>query len=260
MTEFWDRGWAKLAFDPQVLDWVTQALPMARRAMDAPENAHWWTCENTWFVGVDALPNQKDGSLNGGEPLSGAVKGAVLELGYPWLDLHRAQVSVMRPGYPKPRDAESESAFRYRLKRDAAHLDGLLAVGPSRQRKLLEPHAYVLGLPLNPVPQEAAPLVVWEGSHTPVRAAFQARFADVPPQDWQDVDVTDMYKTLRTQVFDTCRRVVVHAEPGESYVLHRHTLHGVAPWVAPDSSHTDRVIAYFRPEFPEGIRPWLEAP
>ena len=41
------------------------------------------------------------------------------------LALHPAQLSVIYPGYPKPRVGESEAAGRYRVKRDAAHLDGL---------------------------------------------------------------------------------------------------------------------------------------
>ena len=41
------------------------------------------------------------------------------------LALHPAQLSVIYPGYPKPRVGESEAAGRYRAKRDAAHLDWL---------------------------------------------------------------------------------------------------------------------------------------
>ena len=79
-------------------------------------------------------------------------------------------------GYPKPRKGESESAFRYRLNRDAAHVDGLLPVGAHRQRMLKEPHAYVLGLPLNESAAGASPLVVWEGSHVIMAEVFLTAF------------------------------------------------------------------------------------
>ena len=52
---------------------------------------------------------------------------------------HKAQLSVIFPGYPKPRTGDSEAAFEYRRKRDAAHVDGLLPIGVEKTY-LVEPH------------------------------------------------------------------------------------------------------------------------
>ena len=97
-------------------------------------------------------------------------------------DLHSAQVSIIFEGYPKPRDKESQSSFNFRLKRDAAHVDGLIADFPGGPRKLKEPHAYVLGIPINQAPKGASPAVVWEGSHQLMAKAFERFFLNRKPE------------------------------------------------------------------------------
>ncbi len=207
-----------------------------------------WRCGGTWFVGVDALPNAADGAVGG--------------VDFPWEalpltpePLHRAQLSVIRPGYPQPSPDETPAAFRFRQTRDAAHLDGILAVGPGKKRMIKEPHAWILGLPLND--SDAAPLVVWEGSHVVMQAALQTALQDHPVDRWGDVDITDAYQAARAQIFQTCRRVALPARPGEATLIHRLLVHGVAPWesggVAPDAG---RIIAYFRPQM-ASVADWL---
>jgi len=72
-----DRGWVKFPAEPTLRDWAAAALPLAReRVRDPAERAKWLQCEGTWFVGVDALPNDGParkrveglvaGNLNGG--------------------------------------------------------------------------------------------------------------------------------------------------------------------------------------------------
>ena len=71
-------------------------------------------------------------------------------------------------------------------------------------------------------------------------------------------DVTEIYQETRRRVFETCARVVVTAPPGCAIVLHRMTLHGVAPWAkGADAAGGRRMIAYFRPEMPGGVPAWL---
>jgi hypothetical protein len=54
---------------------------------------------------------------------------------------------------------------------------------------------------------------------------------------------------------------VVHGPPGCAYLLHRLTLHGVAPWDASAQAAPEgRLIAYFRPPMPGGARAWVDAP
>ena len=224
------RGWASWPVDPAVQAWVRAARPVAEeRVADPEQQAEWLQCEGTWFVGVDTLPNGPDGGVGGSVPLAGQAYAAASAL-YGPLPLHRGQVSVMYPGYPRPRQGESDGAFRYRLNRDAAHVDGLLAVGPDRQRMLKERHAYILGLPLNDSDAAASPLVVWEGSHEIMRAAFADVLRDLPETDWAHVDLTAPYQAARREVFETCERIVLPARPGQAYLVHRLALHGVAPW------------------------------
>ena len=257
-TAFRRTGWARFQFDPLVLDWVAHALPAARRAVQEPALAHWHQCDGTWFVGVDALDNDDEGRVAGSGPLAGrAVEFVRAEFGAVPA-LHKAQVSVIFPGYPRPREGEGEAGFRYRLNRDAAHVDGVLSVGKNRRRMVREPHAFILGVPLNHVDDKAAPLVFWQGSHVIMRDAFVNAFAGYDTKGLKEVDVTEAYQAARRVAFETCPRIAIAAKPGEVVLLHRMTLHGVAPW--PDTVKAvpeGRIIAYFRPELPDGVARWL---
>ena len=139
------RAWAQAAY--------TRAAVILR---DAPKEA--FRHGSTWFVGVDALPNAPDGSLDG------------VALAGPWqahiaapAQWHRAQLSVVFPGYPQKDASESEAAHRFRTLRFGAHIDGLLPEGPQKRRFLREPHGFILGIALDH--SQNAPLMVWPGSH-----------------------------------------------------------------------------------------------
>ena len=254
------KGWAKFPPERAVRDWAAAALAVAReRVRDPDERAKWLQCEGTWFVGVDALANDGLGDLGAG-PLGGAAYAAACAL-YGALALNPAQVSVVWPGYPRPREGEGEAALRYRLRRDAAHIDGLLAMGPERRRMLQQRHAWILGLPLCDCSAGASPLSLWEGSHEVMRAAFARALDGVAESCWADTDLTEVYHAARAEVFETCPRLTLPARPGEAYLLHRLTLHGIAPWRRGAKAPKEgRMIAYFRPELPGGTRGWLDLP
>lgn len=261
MSDFLARGFVSFPADAPALAWARHAHPFGvAAARDPAHHAGWLRCGGTWFVGVDALPNDAEGLVAGGPPLAGAAMGFVREaLGFR-LPLHRAQVSVCYPGYPQPSPEESEAAYGFRLRRDAAHVDGLLPEGPEMRRYVKEPHAYILGITLTRQSPDAAPLTVWEGSHLIMKEMFAAAFAGTPPEDWANVDVTDAYQAARRRVFETCRRIELPSGPGEAVLLHRHLLHGVAPWGENAKGPEEgRMIAYFRPEFP-AMAEWLNAP
>lgn len=255
---FEQKGWLRFSHDPQVAAWAAHALPYGARALTDPTCAEWFQCERTWFIGVDALPNDTAGRLPEGPPLAGAPVDFITRHIAAMPDLHRAQVSSVFPGYPRPRPGEGDAAFRYRVIRDAAHVDGVKMFGDQRRRRVEEPHAWVLGIPLNSASPDASPLVIWEGSHHIMRRAFAAAFDGVPQADWAEVDVTDPYTAARAEVFATCPRITVPAKPGESYLMHRLCLHGVAPWAESASAPEEgRMIAYFRPELADWTNGWL---
>ena len=53
-------------------------------------------------------------------------------------------LSVTYPGYPVQEHESDAPAFGYRLKRDAAHIDGLIRDGPDIRRFAREYHAFIL--------------------------------------------------------------------------------------------------------------------
>jgi hypothetical protein len=238
-------GFVTFGHDPRVARWADAAYQRtvaltAEKGVLAAQLRH----QDTWFVGVDALDNDADGTVAGV-----ALRG-------PWevpqLPLHRAQVSIVYAGYPQQDKDESAANHRYRLNRRAAHVDGLLPVGRDKRRFALEPHAYILGLPLNDI--SAAPTVVWKGSHHIMKRALVAAIGDQMPTD---VDITDVYQAARREVFETCEMVALNCKVGEAFLLDRFALHGTEQWdpsIAPVPE--GRMIAFFRPEF-ANPRDWL---
>ncbi len=260
VDHFQDKGWISFPYDPVLAEWVEEALPAARSSVSDPAHAPWLDCEGTWFIGVDALTNDRQGRVGRSLPLAGHAMDFITGQ-YGVLPLHKGQVSVIYPGYPRPRRGESEAAARYRRNKDAAHVDGLRPSGTGRRRHVDEPHAWILGIPLNKASADASPMVLWEGSHKIMGAAFRNAMAGHPDEALHQIDVTEIYQTARREVFDTCPRIELPAAPGEAYLLHRHCLHGVAPWAETASCGPDgRMIAYFRPECAGGVAEWLETP
>lgn len=260
VKQFLENGWCRFDHDPQLEQWVEAIRPVAHACVAAPENAQWLRCGGTWFIGVNALPNNAEGAVDGGLPLAGrAVDFIRNDLAMREFAWDRGQVSVVYPGYPKRVPSESASAYRYRVDRDAAHVDGILREGPDGRRFVRNLHDFLLGIPLVDVSADTSPFVVWEKSHELVRAALQARIGGIRPRAWAQEDVTDLYNDVRNRIFDECDRVEVTAGPGEAYLVHRFALHGIAPWSPSGPQDIDgRMVVYFRPESlaPED---WLNA-
>lgn len=256
MSELHNPGWLRFPADPAIYDWARCALPHARAAVADPANARWLRCGGTWFAGVNVLRNAADGTIGGSGPLRGAAVEAIRGLLGDLPPFDAGQISVIYPGYPV-QDKESDAAHTYRLRRDSAHVDGLLRIGAENRRMIREPHAFVLGIPLTDSDEGASPLVVWEGSQEVMRKAFRTVLANHPADKWSEVDVTEVYKAARRTCFETCRRVAIHASPGEAYLIHRLALHGVSPWQDGAGAGPDgRMIAYFRPAL-TSLEEWL---
>lgn len=244
-------GFVVLPHDARVERWAQAAYTVARGLVADPEvRKQNLRHGNTWFVGVDALPNDTLGAVDD-VPLHGPWADLV-----PSLPLHRAQLSIVYPGYPQRDPKQSEPNHQFRVVRKAAHVDGLLPEGPEKRRFAREYHAYILGLPLNATPQ--APTVVWKGSHHIVTRALRDAIADRDPST---VDLTDAYAQARRKVFEGCPVIAVNAhseaKPGTSFLIHRLAMHGTDPWPADfDPASEGRMVAFFRPAF-DAIAPWL---
>lgn len=256
------NGWCRFPFDPALADWIDRVLPHARATVADPALASWHRYRGTWFAGVNALPNDDRGAVPDGPPLAGQAVNFIrsvldlreMGLALPW---DRAQVSVCYPGYPQQMEGESDAVFDFRLKKDAAHVDGLLREGQDRRRRLKEYHAFILGIPMVPFTPDAAPFSLWEGSHLVFGKWFRETFASLPLEKWEEIDITEGYQRVRRAVFETCRRVTIHAKPGEAYLAHRHILHGMTPWGETAEAGPDgRMIIYFRPALPDPSH-WL---
>jgi hypothetical protein len=260
-SQFFEKGWCRFQFDEMLMQWINHALPCARETVAAEENEQWLRCGGTWFAGVNLLPNAADGSVCGSDALQGKASDFIRQaLGLDKFDWDRAQLSVCYPGYPQPMPGETEAAYAYRRDRDAAHVDGFLAEGPDRRRHLREYHGFILGIPMVEFNAGASPFVVWEGSHEVIRKTFAEQFQDVPAEQWGEIDITGVYHEVRRKIFGLCRRVEIHARPGEAYLVHRLSLHGIAPWQGTASATPDgRMICYFRPET-GGPESWLLSP
>ena len=263
---FFAKGWVAFEPDDAIAEWAGAVRPLAERAVEDPDlAARWLRSGGTWFVGAGALDNDRSGAVpaRGVPPLSGRpVTFAQEALGLGSFGWDRAQLSVCLPGYPRPDPQESEAAYRFRLRRDAAHVDGILRDRHQR-RYLGETHAFILGVPLARVAPSEAPFVVYEGSHDIMRMALGRRLEGIDPAGWSAEDLTDAYVAARRKALDGCKRVEIHLGPGEVYMVHRLALHGIAPWREPaggSDPQAKRMIAYFRPDIASEPSPrwWLE--
>ena len=257
-NSFFEKGWIKFGKDPVLENWVRKTLIPVKNIIAKKEHRQSLRCGGTWFAGVNILENNAHGSVDGGPVLDGIaidfIRRELYSSNFSW---DPGQISICYPGYPKPMPEESVAAFNYRVKRDAAHVDGLLPEGIGRRRHLREYHGFILGIPMLECSPKASPVVVWEGSHEFIREAFKAAFADISPRDWGNIDVTGIYQSTRREIFKCCQRVEVFARPGEAYIIHRLSLHGVAPWgTNASTSRQGRMICYFRPEV-TGPWEWL---
>lgn len=262
-SAFFDRGWVRFPHDPAIAAWAAAALPIAEEAISDPDQRRaWLRCNGTWFAGVNALPNDENGAIPAKSLPS--LRGNVIdfvqqELDLPDICLDPAQISVCYPGYPAHGSEETSAAHRYRMVRDAAHIDGLRR-DAARRRFPQEFHGFILGIPLDRAVSGGAPFVIYEGSHQVMRHALTQRLGKLPPDKWHVEDVTEAYVAARRDAFENCARVEIPAQPGEAYVAHRLSLHGVAPWRGPATGQ--RTVAYFRPDpFPRASPAWwLERP
>lgn len=251
-ADFLANGFCRFGTDAALLNWVTSIRPIGEAlADDADLRERWLRSGGTWFAGVNILPNTSTGELGQSGSLRGDAVSFLREL-YPTQHLHwdQAQISVCYPRYPMPDDSESEAAFAFRVNRNGAHMDGLHPIGPDKRRFWRELHGFVLGIPLTQADAQAAPLVVWRGSHIVLQQMLRSALDGHPLESWSEIDLTETYKAARRRIFEDCERVELSVRPGEASLLHRFSLHGVAAWQeGAVAEATGRMIAYFRPSF-----------
>jgi len=233
-ADFLQHGWARFAHDPELDDWARAIRPIGISLAEDPDlRSDWLRHGGTWFAGVNVLPNSKSGALGQSGALRGQAVDFIAKL-HPEYRVYwdQGQISVCYPGYPMPDDGETR-----------------------------EFHGFVLGVPLTSADAKAAPLVVWDKSHEIMRLALRGALSAHAQENWSEIDLTEVYQAARREVFDTCKRVELSVRPGEATLLHRFTLHGVAPWEeGAQAEPSGRMIAYFRPCFAWSAGESLAAP
>ena len=259
LQQFVQQGWTQLPVSAELTAWQEQTLPTAIACMQAPEFQQWWRYQDTWFVGVNALPNDASGALANGPTLPAKLLHLLANyVGCASLELDQAQISACMPGYPKTSTDESIASFAFRTQHYAAHLDGLRPLGPQRQRHLTEQHSFILGIPLSSHLPEAGPVMVWPGSHKLVQSWLQSELSHLPAEQWQEQDLTKSYQSVRKHILETIEPVPIHVPQGGAYLIHRHTIHGQGLWPenVDNVGKQGRIIAYFRPCLHESSN-WL---
>ena len=260
LHDYSTRGWVALPFSDDLFSWVNGVKASVNQKLQLMcEEEKDVRCGGTWFPGVNFLDNDPHGNIDGSifpSDLTDLKKK--LEPAFSGF-YDRAQISICYPGYPKKMDDETVSAFNYRKNRFAAHLDGLLPIGQHRRRFLMEHHAFIYGIPINLTGEGSSPCVVWEGSHKVVQNEFKSFLTFRKIHSLQDQDVTEFYSSIRKKIFASCRMKKIWLPVGQSYLIHRLTLHGILPWVR-DAKNTNvnRTVAYFRPHLIGGHETWLD--
>lgn len=256
LSQYLQYGYCVFDQDPAVLEWVSSAIEPAYEALARYENQHWYRYQNTWFVGVNVLNNDAAGRINNGPVLSGeAISFIEQSLTNRPISLDQGQISVCYEGYPKADMSEPASSQDYRLRRDAAHVDGIMK--RRGERYLVEHHDYILALALNDVSASASPFVVWRGSHKLMQAALCGYLTDYAKEKWPTIPISKIYSQTRKRIFEECERIELALKPGQALVTHRHLLHGTAPWQAVNEPEP-RVLCFFRPESMT-VEQWLTA-
>ena len=111
---FGEKGYREFGYDEQVAKWAEFAKKKGNRILADPAQLQkWLQCEGTWFVGVDVLPNDSRGDFINTQ-FPNVFKSFMSKINLK--PYHKAQLSVIFPGYPKPRIGDSEAAFEYRRK------------------------------------------------------------------------------------------------------------------------------------------------
>ena len=175
------QGYYVWPWRQDIFQWSQSLLTPARQAMATPEHQHWWHHQNTWFVGVNALPNNPHGQVAKGKAMMSWLQG-LLEtycLHAP-LNLDKGQISTCHMGYPQQDQDEPNQNYYFRKHFYAAHMDGLIPEGKQRRRYLKEYHSFILGVPLTEHDAQAAPLMVWPNSHQRLQTWLLNEFANIP--------------------------------------------------------------------------------
>lgn len=256
-AHFQTKGWAPIEETDALLNWCSEIRPHAEARINDPElRSEWLRSGGTWFVGANVLGNTEFAQIDDSSPLPIHLRGILDQIiGVEGSDVGPGQVSTCWPKYPTQDEEETDASFRFRQKRDAAHLDGLKAEGATRDRYMREFHSAILGIPLQDAEQGAAPFVIYEGSHHIIADMLANAYSGIDSEDWADVAVTGAYTAARRKVFDICKRVEVTADLGGAYIAHRFAIHGMAPWAGPNGPK--RTVLYFRPYWNADLKGWL---
>ena len=264
---FHARGWVRLGWDRPDGGLGGKAASGPTMALTQASEGAEFRCDGAWFPGDQyRWPTAQTAARRslGVPPLGGAPLRFLAEaLGFAGLAFDRAQLSVCFPGYPR----QGARGDRGRLRLSLASATPPMSTGcgarcraradGGSRRPTASSSACRWWRPIRPRARSRSGRARTRSCAAPSREAF----AGAPPERWREIDVTEAYQEARQRCFETCARVPLPARRGESTIVHRLALHGVAPWTAPANA-PPRAIAYFRPDPFPGAAPdwWLTRP
>ena len=232
---FFERGWVRFPFDPEIATWVGAARAPAVQTLDDPELRRLWLrCGGTWFAGVNALPNTADGALpeHAVPPLGGrAIEFIARHLGLvrirmgqgAGLDLFSRLSATLRRG------KRGRIWFSIAPRRCACRRVAPVRSGPPKNTQR-NPWVHPWPSADRCTRQRCADGGLRRLATKSCAGRFQNAWRVSRRGTGRRKMWTEAYVSARRQCFERCPRVTIPARLGEVYLVHRLCLHGVAPW------------------------------
>ncbi len=182
---------------------IGRDTPWMRQGLRSPNpvNRHGAALRRHLVRGCRRTPQRRDGAVPGGPPFLARPMEFIkndLRFAPP---LHRAQVSVCYPGYPRTSPDETPAAFGFRLNRDASPCRRASGGRPGSPPLPERAAAYIWGFRSRKPVRMPRRWSLWQGSHRHMGKVFTEALANKAQAEWPGIDLTEAYQAARREVF-----------------------------------------------------------